>query len=275
MGEQLLRRHINTEGKCKRCGNPESINHLFFECDFARRVWDAAPVSPSIEFRGLIDLEVIWTNLCARTCLPPIGISTGCLAPWILWQLWISRNILCFENREISAIDTGTRAIGAAKEWEACQRKTKALPKFSKPSPKLPMNCAIIQSDAAWKEDMKTAGLGWTISHLNRTISSSATESSVRSPLSAEGLALREAILQCKRMEISNICCESDSLQLVQAVNSVSPISELYSIVADIHSCLASFDFIFFRWIPRLRNVAADNLAKSALSDAVVVMALT
>ncbi|CAF1698391.1 unnamed protein product [Brassica oleracea] len=96
-----------------------------------------------------------------------------------------------------------------------------------------------------------------------------------RSPLSAEGLALREAVLRCKRMEIPNVCCKSDSLQLIQAVNSVSPISELYSIVADIHSCLASFDFIIFRWIPRMRNVVADNLAKTALSDAVVLMALT
>ncbi|CAN6812334.1 unnamed protein product [Brassica oleracea] len=93
--------------------------------------------------------------------------------------------------------------------------------------------------------------------------------------LSAEGLALREAVLRCKRMEIPNVCCKSDSLQLIQAVNSVSPISELYSIVADIHSCLASFDFIIFRWIPRMRNVVADNLAKTALSDAVVLMALT
>ena len=76
-------------------------------------------------------------------------------------------------------------------------------------------------------------------------------------------------------MEIPNVCCKSDSLQLIQAVNSVSPISELYSIVADIHSCLASFDFIIFRWIPRMRNVVADNLAKTALSDAVVLMALT
>lgn len=154
-------------------------------------------------------------------------------------------------------------------------RENKSNSQIHKAPPNLPLTCATVRSDAAWKEKLKVAGIGWTISHPNRTMSFSSSEQSVQSPLSAEGLALREAVLHCKRMEIPNVCCESDSLQLIKAVNSVSPNSELYSIVADIHSCLASFDFIYFRWIPRLSNVVADNLAKTALADAVVVMALT
>lgn len=153
--------------------------------------------------------------------------------------------------------------------------KTKPKPKLPRTPSALPPTCAIVRSDAAWKEDLQLAGLGWTITHLDRTQTGSSPAPSVRSPLSAEGLALREAVLQCKRMEITKVCCESDYLQLIQAVNSVAPQSGFYSIVADIHACLSAFEFITFRWIFRLSNVVSDSIAKTALADAVVVMALT
>ncbi|KAF2589013.1 hypothetical protein F2Q70_00038620 [Brassica cretica] len=172
-------------------------------------------------------------------------------------------------------METGTKAIIAAKEWGNFQVKQQKRPTAQRPQPILPPECAIIRSDAAWQTETMMAGLGWTINSLNRTSSFSVPEQAVRSPLTAEGLALREAVMMCKKLKIPKICCESDLMQLIQAVNSISTHSELYSIVADIHSCLSSFEFCIFRWIPRLGNLDADNLAKSALADAVVVMALT
>lgn len=154
VGEQLLRRHISPDGKCKRCGNTESITHLFFECDFAIKVCDSVPISPALEIRGLIDLENVWTNLCERPCLPPTGISSGYLAPWVLWQLWTSRNILTFENREISAMETGTKAIIAAKEWGNCQvkqqQKTNSPAPPTDPAPRMrdhPLGCSLANRD--------------------------------------------------------------------------------------------------------------------------------
>ena len=43
VGEQLIRRHIGVDGRCKLCGRSESINHLFFECSFAQKVWASTP----------------------------------------------------------------------------------------------------------------------------------------------------------------------------------------------------------------------------------------
>lgn len=63
---------------------------------------------------------------------------------------------------------------------------------------------------------------------------------------------------------------ESDSSQLIQADAS----AEIYGIVADIKSTASSFEFILFRWISRVRNNEAYELAKRALADKIVLMTI-
>ena len=33
VGTRLQERHMPIDARCKRCGNPGSINHLFFQCE--------------------------------------------------------------------------------------------------------------------------------------------------------------------------------------------------------------------------------------------------
>lgn len=151
VGELLAIRNINVDTCCKRCGTLESINHLFFHCPYARNVWRAVPVSPGVELSGSIDLRDVWTNLVERTCLPPTGLAAGHLAPWILWQLWISRNSLCFKDKEISVEETVTKALKMAKEWNDAQEK-QIKPKqrvIARQPP--PPDCDLVRSDAAWR----------------------------------------------------------------------------------------------------------------------------
>ena len=149
VGEQLLVRHISTEGKCKACGMPESINHLFFDCRFLHKVWAAAPLMPNFESRGTIDLETTWTNLCKRVSLPPSGVSKSCLAPWLLWQIWLARNNTIFNDKWLSSEDIVTRAVSSAREWEVSQFKVQKKPRLDQTYAPLPEYCAIVRSDAA------------------------------------------------------------------------------------------------------------------------------
>ncbi|XP_022553759.1 uncharacterized protein LOC111203903 [Brassica napus] len=43
VGDALVRRGINVNGECKRCGGRESEIHVFFHCPFAAKVWDLLP----------------------------------------------------------------------------------------------------------------------------------------------------------------------------------------------------------------------------------------
>lgn len=121
---------------------------------------------------------------------------------------------------------------------------------------------ALVRSDAAWNEDKQLAGLGWTVDDENQSTSFAVSAHHVRSPLLAEGLAMREAVAKCKELGITNLQCESDSSTLIKSLNEETSNAELYGVIADIIDLASSFNFISFVWIPWKKNVVADDLAK-------------
>lgn len=85
----------------------------------------------------------------------------------------------------------------------------------------------------------------------------------MQTPLIAEGLAVREAVLTCQRKELKKVRIESDSQTLVKVLNSGAG---LYGIFSDILKLAEAFEYVCFVWIPRERNVMADCLAKTDLN---------
>ncbi|KAL0862649.1 hypothetical protein Bca101_041767 [Brassica carinata] len=65
----------------------------------------------------------------------------------------------------------------------------------------------------------------------------------------------------------NKIWFRSDSLGLIQAIDSTSKPKELYGILSDVGSLSASLYFCFFSFIPRAQNGPADLVAKSALCN--------
>ncbi|KAF2536234.1 hypothetical protein F2Q68_00023219 [Brassica cretica] len=78
------------------------------------------------------------------------------------------------------------------------------------------------------------AGLGWTIKNSRETQRFSSSTDFVMSPLMAEGFAMREAIKKSKELGIRQLRCESDSSQLIKALNSSTEPLEIYGIISDI-----------------------------------------
>lgn len=265
-GERLVERHIDVDPKCKRCGSNESIIHLFFQCPFAQDVWSLAPYATDNDIRGTIDLMQDWNSLCNLKCLPPAGISTGPLALWIMWSLWKARNKFVFEGFSVSPADTLSTAISLAREWindskteVSVARKT--LPQTSSG----PASSVIVRSDAAWCSSNNVAGLGWTLLSTPQNQEFQERRQYVASPLMAEGLALREAIQTCMRLELQDVRFESDSSVLIKCINAESRVAEIINLVADIVSLSAVFRSVSFAWIPREKNSVADALAKHSL----------
>lgn len=160
-----------------------------------------------------------------------------------------------------------TIAIKAAREWDQAQelKKSPAPTTTLEPENQEPA-LVVVRSDAAWRKEEKKAGLGWTIHSRNAIQRRQKTLNFVSSPLMAEGLAVREALLCCREQGLNSIRVESDSNQLINAIKRKEPISELHGILSDIANlCSFSLMSISFSWIPRVQNVVADSLAKEAL----------
>ncbi|XP_033134013.1 uncharacterized protein LOC117127539 [Brassica rapa] len=272
VGETLMARNITSDGRCKRCGTLESIDHLFLHCPYAEKVWRLAPFAVACEVSGWIDLKSVWWILCGKPCLPPIGLASGQLAPWILWQIWCARNHLVFEGKSITEEVCLTKAITSAKEWTSCQDKTPPPSRKTPPRTRPEPNCSVLNTDAAWRATNLTAGLGWTVKTPEGTAEFTKPCRFVGSALIAEGLALREALSGCRDLGLRRIRCESDCAQLIKALNSREAHPELYGILSDVFSISSSFEFISFTWIPRGLNKAADKLAKQCLVGEEVFM---
>lgn len=251
--------------RCKRCGSSESINHLLFHCPFAREVWRVSPLDGSFEVSGLTDLRADWTDIHQQICLPPTGLTTTPLVPWIMWSLWKARNKYVFENFAGNPADSLSQAIVAAKEWSEAQARKEKRPQ-GPPHETPPQVTTVVRSDASWLEISKVAGLSWVVTHQGMKTMGQRGTSFTSSALIAEGMALREAVEACRNLGVREAQFESDSRQLINAIISDQPVLEIYGIVEDILRLALEFETIVFVWIPRMRNAEADMYAKQALS---------
>lgn len=270
-GENLQKRGVLTNTNYIRCGAQETTNHLFFHCDFAKQVWELAPWTSPLQSETTISFGTELQTSSLRINLPPVGVSIN-IFPWIIWALWISRNLLLFEHRTLTPTTTMTRARVSAREWTLAQTTLPAptgsiiTPIATEPT--TPDSMISCFTDASWIARTKHAGLAWIFTdrdkkELNR---GSASTNHISSPLMAESLAIRAAMLHASTLGYTNIWIHSDSQELVRAINGKRGAMEIYGVLSDIVSLSLSFSLCRFTFISRSENGPADSLAKSALS---------
>lgn len=103
-----------------------------------------------------------------------MGLYQGPLYRWICWNLWLSRNQRVFNSRRFSEKETILKATRDAIDWQAAQAAL-AL-KSTKPSGSrissfvedVDLSSVVtIHTDAAWKKETKTTGIGWNLKYPN------------------------------------------------------------------------------------------------------------
>ncbi|KAG7559487.1 Reverse transcriptase zinc-binding domain [Arabidopsis thaliana x Arabidopsis arenosa] len=274
VGENLRSRGLEVEAKCPFCDEIESTLHLFFKCRFASQIWERAPFKTPVCSSNLTSFRSGLEGVQNLVCLPPSGLGEGPLHTWILWKIWLARNQQIFNKCHDSPQETLSQAIKLAREWQEAQRDTGIqTPNRAPPIHQLPGSDVILcQSDAAWDESSKQAGLGWIFSNRSLDLSRSDSKAAdhIRSPLLAEGLALLEALNQAHNLGFTKLSVASDSKQLIEAIKSESHQKELHGILHDILTISSTFVEICFRFIPREKNREADALAKHALRNSFI-----
>lgn len=175
VGSALLRRGVNTDGKCKRCGEIETELHVLFTCPFAKEVWKLFPctLQPSRTTTASISQLL---QACRRMVAPPppTGVGDTPMYPWLLWTLWTNRNKLVFEDKTFTMEETVLKIVQDTKAWrnalDAVPKQSNSLVQCgqlcSNSSSLLNVNLPGTEawklfSDAAWNGATGNCGLGW------------------------------------------------------------------------------------------------------------------
>ncbi|CAA7021923.1 unnamed protein product [Microthlaspi erraticum] len=266
VGENLAMRGIMSQSRCTHCGEAETTLHLLFLCPFTQAVWDHAPFRNPVEEQSFTSVKEGISKLKTLTCLPPIGIDGGTLAPWILWSIWLSRNSKIFSNRRTSAKETLNLALIRAREWTSAQGEQRVSTQKAGSIRTMPPIGIQCHTDGAWNEERKAGGMGWTFHEDQKLIGQgSKAMEHIGSPIVAEGMAIRLALNQALDLGFTSLHVASDSAQVITAINSGDPLSEIYGILQDISYLSLLFRSVTFVSTPRKANILADASAKLSL----------
>lgn len=272
VGESLLKHGMQVDGKCKRCGEIESVIHVMAQCPFAQRVWNLAPVVSSPVASTTLSMGELLSECVKIVSLPPSGLYTP-LYPWIFWVMWTSRNQLFFEDESFSKSEVMLKALKAAKEWQAAVQPAKTSPVSPKDfnklncNPQVPANTIRIYSDAAWNGSSYAGGLGWVATDPAgiTLFEGNSARRVVSSVLTAEALALKAGLTMAVAAGIKDVICFSDSRHLINILTGNKYVIDLKGIFYDLGVLSRSLSSISFCFVSRNCNVQADMLAKNAL----------
>lgn len=114
-GENLQTRGITSDLSCPRCKEPETSMHIFFECPFARKVWNFVPLRQAVPTVMDDTKTSMKVKFRYAICLPPTGMANFIL-PWTLRTIWTARNILLFEDKGSTPEEVATKGISLTRE---------------------------------------------------------------------------------------------------------------------------------------------------------------
>lgn len=273
VGALLQSRGLSVEATCRRCGAVETEVHVLLHCPYAAHVWELIPGlhKPPQDIESIAQL----LQHCRRmVSLPPTGLGSTPLYPWVLWTLWTNRNKLLFENSTFSQKSAVLKAIQDARAWKAAQTHVEKpfIPHYVVPFSSIPTVNSYMWfsfSDAAWDSTSGNCGLGWQLRDSTDVCAEqgSSHRRFVSSALVAEALAVKAAMMASISSQVCSLRVYSDSKSLIKLLKFQEQVVSLKGVLFDISYLARSFESISFCFVPRLANSVADSIAKTALYD--------
>lgn len=168
----LESRGIKCDKLCQICGKDgESVNHVLFDCTFARQVWAMSGFPyPS---QGFSDLSLFanvnylistWKRMSERKDITRVF-------PWVLWYLWKNRNSLIFEGLTFESDQIGCKAREESELWyeaqklevlgEATHRESVAQRSVEWRSP--PNHMEKCEVSVVWGKKNQVVGAAWVL----------------------------------------------------------------------------------------------------------------
>lgn len=267
----MAHRHIAKDKRCIRCGaEAESVNHLLFQCSYARLIWAEANVHipPAGVWSESFFSNLFWV-LNLKKEYPKEEIEEG-LIPWLLWRVWKNRNELLFRSKDYEAAATVMKAREDTEAWK-CREEVKVKEvkrttteeinrKWIPPHPTR-LKC---NTDGSWKQETGEGEVGWVLRdhHGNMLWAEAKRITSMGSELEVEAEALRWVAYTLAGFGYRDVIFETDSQILSRMVRGEEEVwPRVYPVIQEISSSLTRFNEVEVVHYPRSGNKVADRIA--------------
>jgi hypothetical protein len=103
----LISKGITCDSLCPRCNNnPETIEHTFLKCDWARQVWFNSPLTITISNSLSLSFSDWYNHMLNNTSTECMQILSA-----LIYNLWNARNNKIFRQQDIPATTTVNQAL--------------------------------------------------------------------------------------------------------------------------------------------------------------------
>ncbi|KAF7821145.1 reverse transcriptase [Senna tora] len=267
----ICSRGIQLNTVCPLCNSGlETVDHIFCNCSASRKVWEVMGLHPTILLN--VNQVLVWTKSNAENKSKlRMGVNFGSFFVFGLWEIWLARNSVVFENNVFDPVFTGGKAIFKSVEYSH-----------------LYFDNSEIISKGHISVGWKLPPLGWWKLNIDGSCQGSSNQIGggglLRDPngnwvhgfmkifgegnsLMAELWAIVEGLQLAKLLNCSNIIVESDSMAAVNFINSNScgNLHHLSTLISLCRATLSGFYQVKVVHIHREGNACVDILAKQAV----------
>ncbi|RYQ97024.1 hypothetical protein Ahy_B08g092996 [Arachis hypogaea] len=270
--ENLFNKRITNTPICTIClQEPETTEHALLLCPWTRAAWFGAQIQccPTA-------LTVFSFGKWLLDILEKMRLNTGndydhcsSMVGFLVWEVWKARNQAIYQKSTPNPIMVIRKAKLMELECaEMAEEPVKSSTIATRTGGRVTWRPPLVgwikcNVDAAFDKASSTGATAAVFRDHNGTLLSGINSSIVAtSPLAAEALAVRAALILSRNFQMQKVIIESDNQMLIQALKLHATIVEIQVILQDILHLVRGIPNCGFTWVPREANSLAHEVAK-------------
>ncbi|KAL4293355.1 hypothetical protein AHAS_Ahas18G0119800 [Arachis hypogaea] len=250
---------------------PETTEHALLLCPWTRAAWFGAQIQccPTA-------LTVFSFGKWLLDILEKMRLNTGndydhcsSMVGFLVWEVWKARNQAIYQKSTPNPIMVIRKAKLMELECaEMAEEPVKSSTIATRTGGRVTWRPPLVgwikcNVDAAFDKASSTGATAAVFRDHNGTLLSGINSSIVAtSPLAAEALAVRAALILSRNFQMQKVIIESDNQMLIQALKLHATIVEIQVILQDILHLVRGIPNCGFTWVPREANSLAHEVAK-------------
>ena len=245
---------------------PETVSHALCDCNFVKPIWQQlGQIRGNQAFYSQGIRDWLASNAKAKASRIADEVPWNIVFPFALWLIWKQRNQVVFNQKSPNPCLTKLIKMQAT-EFFLCINRPKGNRRmvirqirWEKPT----SGWLKLNTDGSFDDLLGNIGGGGLIrNEQGDWVAGYTKKVGKANSFVAEAWALRDGLMLCNQMNLSNVIVELDAKALVDALNNPdfnnSVISPLFD---DCKQLAAQIPQIVFRHIYREANLCADRLA--------------